>query len=105
MASKLRSIGTKAANMHRRAKMRGQRAQASAVTQLVTVAATLFIGIVVLSQIGDAMPDTGMFNSSFDQAVNITGSAISLGAILPLVIVAGALLFYVRGFGGGGGRR
>ena len=39
------------------------------MTQLVTVGATLFIGIVVLSQIGDAMPETGMFNNSFDSVL------------------------------------
>lgn len=107
MESKLHSIGKKFTEMHRRAMEADERAQSSTVNQLVTVGATLLIGIVVMAQIADAMPNVDMFNSSFDTVVNTIGSAFSLGAILPLVIVAGAVLFWVRTFGGnsGGGRR
>lgn len=106
MESTLRSIGKTFKEKHRQAMEGSERAQSRSVTQLVTVGATLLIGIVVMAQITDAMPDTNVFNGSFDTVVNTLGSAFSLGAILPLVIVAGAVLFYVRTFGGsGGGRR
>lgn len=32
-------------------------------------------------------------------------SSFDLGAVLPIVMVAGMILFYLRGFGGGGSRR
>lgn len=81
-----------------------QKAQAGSVTQLVTIGATLFIGIVVLASIGDAMPDNvTMFSGAMNQVETILNSSFILAAILPLVIVAGAILFYVRGFGNSGG--
>lgn len=88
---------------------RDQVAAGESVTQLVTVGATLFIGIVVLASIGDAMPsNVSMFQGAMDQAETILNSSFVLAAILPLVIIAAALLFYVRRFnsngGGGNGR-
>ena len=87
------------------------RAQASqSVNQLVVVGATLLIGVVVLAQITDAMPDveTGSaFEGLMGEITGILQSSFELGAILPLVIIAGALLFFVMRFGnmGNGGRR
>lgn len=88
---------------------RDEVAAGESVTQLVTVGATLFIGIVVLASIGDAMPNNvSMFSGAMDQAETILNSSFILAAILPLVIIAAALLFYVRRFnrdsGGGNGR-
>lgn len=84
------------------------RAAEGTVNQLVVVAATLFVGIIVMANIGDAMPlannDSLMFSDAFDSAESIIGSSLELAAILPLVIVAGGLLFYVSRFGGGGRR-
>jgi hypothetical protein len=88
------------------------RAAVDSVSTLIFVGATLFIGIFVLSQIGESMPQDGsgnvdlpLFNDAFDQAQNVLASAFELGAILPIVVVAAGLLFYVRRFNGTGGRR
>jgi len=82
----------------------GTRAQGGSVTTLVTVGATLLIGILVLSQIVSALPDSnGPFSNAVTQVETILNSSFLLAAILPLVIIAGAVLFYVRGFNGGGG--
>jgi len=88
------------------------RAAVDSVNTLIFVGATLFIGIFVLSQIGESMPQDGsgnvdlpLFNDAFDQAQNVLASAFELGAILPIVVVAAGLLFYVRRFNGTGGRR
>jgi len=82
----------------------GTRAQGGSVTTLVTVGATLLIGILVLSQIVSALPSSnGPFSGAVDQVETILNSSFLLAAILPLVIIAGAVLFYVRGFNGGGG--
>jgi hypothetical protein len=85
---------------------------AGSVNSLVVIGASLFIGIFVLSQIGESMPQDGsgnvdlpLFNDAFDQAQNVLASAFELGAILPIVVVAAGLLFYVRRFNGTGGRR
>jgi len=69
-----------------------------------TIGATLLIGILVLSQIVSALPSSnGPFSGAVDQVETILNSSFLLAAILPLVIIAGAVLFYVRGFNGGGG--
>jgi hypothetical protein len=88
------------------------RAAVDSVNTLIFVGATLFIGIFVLSQIGESMPQDGsgnvdlpLFNDAFDQAQNVLASAFELGAILPIVVVAAGLLFYVRRFNNAGGRR
>ena len=88
------------------------RAAVDSVNTLIFVGATLFIGIFVLSQIGESMPQDGsgnvdlpLFNDAFDQAQNVLTSAFELGAILPIVVVAAGLLFYVRRFNNAGGRR
>lgn len=88
------------------------RAAVDSVNTLIFVGATLFIGIFVISQIGESMPQDGngnvdlpLFNDAFDQAQNVLASAFELGAILPIVVVAAGLLFYVRRFNGTGGRR
>ena len=98
--------------LHKSAMDRANRAQANAVNSLVVIGATLFIGVFVLASIGDAMPqdsngniDLPMFGSAFDNVTNVLGSSIELAAILPIVIIAAGLLFYVRRFSGGGGAR
>ena len=81
------------------------RANAEAVNSLVVIGAVLFIGIFVLAMIGDAMPDDPpMFGETMDTVEGILESSFELAAILPIVLVAGALLFYVRGFGTNGRR-
>jgi hypothetical protein len=78
------------------------RAQGDSVNALVVIGATLFIGVFVLAQIGGAMPSDHMFNGAMTSVENILGSSIELAAILPIVIIAAGLLFYVRRFSGGG---
>jgi len=86
-----------------------ERAQSATVTTVVTVGATLLIGIIVMSQIVESVPALGnnsAFSGSLDQVTSILNSSFLLAAILPLVIVAGAVLFFVGNFGnsGNGGR-
>jgi hypothetical protein len=81
-------------------------AQGGTVTTVVTVGATLLIGIIVMAQIVDSVPnlDNNTFSGALDQVTNILNSSFLLAAILPLVIVASAVLFFVGNFGDGGGR-
>ncbi len=88
-----------------------RRAQTDSVNRLIFIGATLFVGIVVMSQIGEAMPqdnsgnvDLPMFDTAFDQAQTVLSSAFELGAILPIVVIAAGLLFWVRRFNGSGRR-
>jgi hypothetical protein len=78
----------------------GNRAQGGTVEQVIVVGATLLIGIVVMAQIVESMPAVNnTFNGSIDQVTGILDSSFLLAAILPLVIVAGAVLFFVGQFG------
>jgi len=81
-------------------------AQGGTVTTVVTVGATLLIGIIVMAQIVDAVPtlENNSFSGALDQVTTILNSSFLLAAILPLVIVASAVLFFVGTFGEGGGR-
>jgi len=83
-----------------------RRGQGGSVTTLVTVGATLFISILVMAQIVAAVPATsnGPFASSYTQVVDILNSTFLLAGILPLVVAAGALLYFVRRMDSGGGR-
>ena len=78
---------------------------AGSVNSLVVIGASLFIGIFVLASIGDAVPSAGMFSDAMNQTENVLGSSVELAAILPIVIIAAGLLFWVRRFNGNGGRR
>jgi nitrogen fixation/metabolism regulation signal transduction histidine kinase len=82
-------------------------AQSGTVTTVVTVGATLLIGIIVMAQIVDSMPslENNTFSGAMDQVQTILNSSFLLAAILPLVIVAGAVLFFVGNFGNGGNGR
>lgn len=76
------------------------------INQLIVVGTTLVIGIIVMASIIDAAPnDAGVFNGTLDQVETILDSSFLLAAILPLVIIAGAVLFYVRNFNSGPGGR
>jgi nitrogen fixation/metabolism regulation signal transduction histidine kinase len=83
------------------------KAQSGTVTTVVTVGATLLIGIIVMAQIVESMPalDNNTFSGAMDQVTSILNSSFLLAAILPLVIVAGAVLFFVGNFGNGGNGR
>jgi len=83
------------------------KAQSGTVTTVVTVGATLLIGIIVMAQIVDSMPslENNTFSGAMDQVTSILNSSFLLAAILPLVIVAGAVLFFVGNFGNGGNGR
>jgi len=85
------------------------KAVGESVTNLITIGTTLLVGVLVLSQIVTAIPENnGAFSGAVDQIETVLNSSFLLAAILPLVIIAGAVLFYVRRFnmggGGGGGR-
>jgi len=85
------------------------KAVGESVTQLITIGTTLLVGVLVLSQIVTAIPENnGAFSGAVSQIETVLNSSFLLAAILPLVIIAGAVLFYVRRFnmggGGGGGR-
>lgn len=104
----------RAASNHLRERVAGATAQhggpvaraSGSINQLIVVGTTLVIGVIVMASIIDAAPaDAGVFNGTLDQITTILESSFLLAAILPLVIIAGAVLFYVRNFGGGGGGR
>jgi hypothetical protein len=85
------------------------KAVGESVTNLITIGTTLLVGVLVLSQIVTAIPENnGAFSGAVSQIETVLNSSFLLAAILPLVIIAGAVLFYVRRFnmggGGGGGR-
>jgi hypothetical protein len=105
-------LTNKLARLQGRALQLNNRAQGDSVNALVVIGASLFIGVFVLAQIGSAMPtdaegniDLPMFSSAFDSVTSILSSSIELAAILPIVIIAAGLLFYVRRFSGGSGAR
>jgi hypothetical protein len=77
-----------------------ERAVGETVTDLLTIGATLLVGSLVMSQITLAVPaaNNGPFAGGYDQIVSVLNSSFLLAAILPIVIVAGAVLFYVRRF-------
>lgn len=80
------------------------------IIQLVGIAAvTIVIMIYIISQITDTMPeptDTDLSNTT-DTTISTFGSTMELATVALIIIVAGAILFYVRDFGGGnqGGMR
>lgn len=81
-----------------------------AVTTLVVVGATLIVGIIVYSKIQESTPapENSDLNNSSQSVTDTVASSFDLGSVLPIVIIAGAILFFLRGFGGGGmpgGRR
>ena len=83
-----------------------QRANAQgAVNMLVVVGATLIVGIVVYAQIESATPspDNEDLATSQDSVTDTIASSFDLASVLPIVIIAGAILFFLRGFGGGNG--
>ena len=104
-----RGLVAKALESHTRAvtDTRGQ-AGASIVNSLVVIGTALFIGIFVLGMIADAMPlddEEMMFYGAIESVEGILESSFELAAILPIVIIAGGLLYYVRGFGQNGRRK
>lgn len=87
-----------------RAQMAGQ----GAVNALVVIGATLLIGIIVYAQIDSAAPNDHALNDTQQSVTDNVTASFDLGSILPIVVIAGAVLAYVSGFGrggGGGGRR
>ena len=82
------------------------KAAGESINQLVIVGATLVIGLIVISQIVASMPEmeNSTFTSTLDRVEQVLDSSFLLAAILPIVIIAGALLFYVRNFNDNGGR-
>ena len=84
------------------------RANIGAINQLVVIGTSLFIGIFVLGMIGESMPldnESMMFYGAVESVEGILESSFELAAILPIVLIAGALLYYVRGFGQNGRRQ
>lgn len=80
------------------------RAQAQgAVNMLVVVGATLIVGIVVYAQIESATPspDNTDLSNAQQSVTDTIASSFDLASVLPIVIIAGAILFFLRGFGGG----
>jgi len=98
-AEVLRSFPTDLGELQQDTKAVGE-----SVTQLITIGTTLLVGVLVLSQIVTALPDNnGAFAGAVSQIETVLNSSFLLAAILPLVIIAGAVLFYVRRFNMGGG--
>jgi len=75
------------------------------VVKMVSIAATLGIGIFVISEIFNATPQPTNpdMATAFNETQSNTGSAFQLGAIIPLVLAAVVILAYIMGIGRGGG--
>jgi len=73
------------------------------VIKMVSIAATIAIGIYVVSAIFDATPQPTNtdLSAAFNKTQEHTGSAFKLGAIIPLVIAAVVILAYIMGIGRG----
>lgn len=86
-----------------RAQMGGQ----GAITAVITIGATLVIGIYVISSIIDGTPDPTNtdLNNSQQNVVDTLSSAMDLGAVLPIVVIAVAILGFLTLLGSGGMRR
>jgi len=102
-----RSLKERVLEKHTSAVTNDTRGSIQAVNSLVVIGTSLFIGIFVLGMIADSMPleDGMMFDDAIDSVEGILESSFELAAILPIVVIAGALLYYVRGFGQNGARR
>lgn len=75
------------------------------VMQLVGVSAvTIVVLIFVISAIFDAMPTPSNANlaNTSTTVIETTSSAFNLGTVALIIIVAGAILYYVGRFGQGG---
>ncbi len=80
------------------------------ILQLVGVSAvTIIVLIYIISEIVNTMPTptNTKLNETTTGIIDITSSSFSLGGVALIVIVAGAILFYVSRFGQGeqGGMR
>jgi uncharacterized membrane protein len=82
-----------------------QKAFIAGIMQMVGVAAvTIVVLIFVISAIFDAMPtpsNADLANTS-TTVIETTSSAFNLGTVALIIIVAGAILYYVSRFGQGG---
>jgi len=79
-----------------------ERAVGESVTDVVTIGATLLIGVLIMSQFVATIPpvSNGPFAGAHNQIVSILNSSFLLAAILPVVVVAGAVLAYLQNFRG-----
>jgi hypothetical protein len=85
-----------------------RRAFIAAVVQMVGVAAvTIIVMIFIISEIITVMPapsDSGLANATAG-IISIVGSSFTLAGVALVVIIAGAILFYVGNFGRDSGMR
>jgi hypothetical protein len=76
-----------------------ERAVGETVTELLTYGAALLVGTVVMSTMVTAVPsNAGMFNEARGVILETLNSSFVLASIVPLAIVAGAVLSYLRRF-------
>lgn len=81
-----------------------QKAYIAGIMQLVgTTAVTIIVLLYIISAIVETMPTptNEKLNQTTTTVIDTTSSSMNLGTVALIVIVAGAILFYVRGFGGG----
>lgn len=66
-------------------------------TMMVQVAVTLAIGVLIVGQIFDALPDTtGPLANASDQVESLTATAFELAPIVLIVVVAALVIGVVR---------
>lgn len=82
------------------------KASIAGIMQLVGVTAvTIIVLLYVISEIFNVMPTptNEKLNETSTTVMNTTASAFNLGTVALIIIVAGAILYYVSRFGGSSG--
>lgn len=85
--------------------LNNKNASVGMVIALIVTVAVLVIGVIILATFQDAIPtitDTTA-NTTKNDILSAGWSAFGLAVIIPIIVVAGAIIGYlVRGFSGGG---
>jgi hypothetical protein len=84
--------------------LKDKRGSVAMVIALVVTVAVLVIGVYLLTTFQGSMPAmTGTANTTAYAIYGAGWSAFGLAVIIPIIVVAGAIIGYlIRGFGGGG---
>jgi hypothetical protein len=84
--------------------MENKKASVAMVIALIVTVAVLVIGVYILYTFTGAIPSmpAGTANTTATNVINAGWNAFGLAVIIPIIVVAGAIIGYlVRGFQGG----